>query len=181
MVALGGISGALAVQQAKARTLEQVAESVLSNIDQATWVAEGSGSRIVYIFFDPNCPYCHRLYLRTRHWVKEDKLQLRWIPVGILTTTSRGKAAAILAAKDPIKAFYNNEDHYEQGGEMGAIEEELLSPDLEKKLDANEALLASARLGGVPVMVFRADNDAAIVIQGAPPQKRLDAILRHVK
>jgi hypothetical protein len=74
-------------------------EQVLHATKGATWIAEGNGPRLVYIFFDPNCPFCHKLYQEARPWVGRDGLQLRWIPVGILMPSSAGKAAAILEAK----------------------------------------------------------------------------------
>jgi thiol:disulfide interchange protein DsbG len=132
----------------------------------------------VYVFFDPNCPYCHQLYVNTRSWVKQGKLQLRWIPTGTLTTTSKGKAAAILGAKDPLQAFYQNQDHYKQGG---GIEEDLASAAVEKKLAMNEELLARTPSGFVPAMLFRADDGTPMLVVGSPPQNKLKTLLSHVK
>jgi thiol:disulfide interchange protein DsbG len=161
---------------------QEVAGSMLKDIDQATWVAEGKGDRIVYIFFDPNCPYCHQLYVNTRKWVGKDGLQFRWIPVGVLMTTSAGKAAAILEAKDPVKAFHLNEDKYSRESGFGAIDESLLpSAATEKKLKANQALLERTGLDAVPSMLFRDKAGQARFIQGAPPPKALQQILAMVK
>ena len=74
------------------------AAKLLKEIGSAYWIQEGAGPRIVYIFFDPNCPFSHKLYLATRAEVGKGGLQLRWIPVGQLEASSPGKAAAILAA-----------------------------------------------------------------------------------
>ncbi|MDD4888145.1 MAG: hypothetical protein PHO64_14725, partial [Thiomonas sp.] len=81
------------------------AAALMRVIGEAHWVQEGAGPRIVYIFFDPNCPYSHKLYLATRAEVGKAGLQLRWIPVGQLEASSPGKAAAILSAPDPLAAF----------------------------------------------------------------------------
>lgn len=161
-----------------AATAERVAQSILADIDQATWVSEGHGPHVVYIFFDPNCPYCHKLYEEIRPWVKEGKLQLRWIPVGILTTTSEGKAASILQAKDPLAAFYQNENHYRRGG---GIEEGLATTAVQNKLQANANLLARTGFGAVPTLVFRADDGEAVMVPGAPPLDKLQKLLQHVK
>jgi thiol:disulfide interchange protein DsbG len=167
-----------AADNGRAAAMERLAASMLHDIDHTTWISEGKSKHIIYIFFDPNCPFCHRLYVNTRTWVKEGKAELRWIPVGILTTTSAGKAAAILGAKDPRKAFYDNEDHYDRGG---AIEEDIPSPAVEKKLKANAALLARTGFGAVPVMLFRGNDNTPILIQGSPPPQKLDVILKYVK
>ena len=85
---LGWYSNAAATNADRAQAMQQLAGSMLKDIGQTTWIKEGKGPHIIYIFFDPNCPFCHRLYVNTRAWIKQGKVQLRWIPVGILTTTS---------------------------------------------------------------------------------------------
>jgi thiol:disulfide interchange protein DsbG len=160
---------------------QQIAASLLKDIHQATWVAEGKGPHVAYVFFDPDCPYCHKLYTETRSWVKAGKLQLRWIPVGILTATSPGKAGAILDAKDPLAAFHKNENGYEKGV-MGGIEEALeVSPRAQAALKANADLLARTGLGSVPAMLFRGDDGTAELIFGAPSRAELDLIVPHIK
>lgn len=157
---------------------QQLAGSMLKDIGQTTWISEGKGPHVIYIFFDPNCPYCHHLYENTRSWIKQGKVQLRWIPVGILTTTSAGKAAAILGAKDPRKAFYYNEDHYHRGG---GIEEDIPSAATEKKLKANAALLARTGIGAVPDLLFKTKDGTPFLVEGSPPQSKLAVILAHLK
>ncbi len=158
------------------------AEKMLTGISKATWMKEGKGPRVVYIFFDPNCPYCHRVYLDTRSWVKRNAMEFRWIPVGVLTATSFGKAAAILDAKDPLKAFYQNEDHYSGGDGGGGIAEALVATSkTEKALRVNAALLQLSGFDAVPTLLFRANDGEAILIQGAPPAKKLNLILHYVK
>jgi thiol:disulfide interchange protein DsbG len=176
----GDASQVLAAEGARqpAMTRQQLAQSILTDIKQTTWITEGKGPHVVYIFFDPNCPYCHRLYLNTRSWVKQGKLQIHWIPVGILTTTSPGKAIALLQADDPVAAFYKNEDHYDEGG---AIEEDLADPATEKQLKANEALLSRTHSGAVPVMLFHDLKGNPRLFTGSPPKAKVDKILKYVK
>jgi len=159
-----------------------VAEKMLAGIDQATWVEEGKSTHVVYIFFDPNCPYCHRVYLQTRDWIKHNATELRWIPVGVLTVTSPGKAAAILDAKDPLQAFYHSEDHYAGMDSGGAADEELMATDkTARALKANVSLLRLSGFDAVPTLLFRAHDGAAILLQGAPSVDKLKLILQSVK
>jgi thiol:disulfide interchange protein DsbG len=162
-----------------ANPAQKMAASILEDIHQTTWIAEGKGPHVAYVFFDPNCPYCHKLYENTREAVKAGKLQLRWIPVGILLPTSHGKAVAMLGAEDPLKAFYQNEDNYTRGN--GGLDEDLGTPEVEKKLSANEALLARTQLGAVPLMLFYTKQGEAVLIQGAPPKEKLPGILSYIK
>ena len=169
------------MQASAAGRSQQIAASVLKDIHQATWIAEGKGPHVAYVFFDPDCPYCHKLYTETRSWVKAGKLQLRWVPVGILTATSPGKAGAILDANDPLAAFHKNENGY-QKGVMGGIEEALeVSPRAQAALKANADLLARTGPGSVPTTLLRADDGKAELIFGVPSPDELDLIVPHIK
>ena len=75
------------------------------------WIGEGSNDAAtkVYVFTDPNCPYCKALWENVQPWVKSGKVQIRHIPVGVLGESSRKKSAYILAAANPVKAMIDNE------------------------------------------------------------------------
>lgn len=159
------------------------AATLLGKMDQATWFAEGKGHQLIYVFFDPNCPYCHKLYEELRPHVKAGGLEVRWVPIGVLMQTSLGKAAAILQAESPIKAFYRNEDDWNFSDTPNGGIEPLAKPSASTvaKLDANAALLNQAGISGVPVTVFRGDDGKAYFFRGAPDAARLAAILKHVQ
>lgn len=162
---------------------ESRAASLLGHIHQASWITEGSGPRLMYVFFDPNCPYCHKLYEELRPYVGKHRIQVRWVPVGILTPSSAGKAAAILQGPHPLKAFYRNENDWNFGpSPLGGIAP-LASPAMATlaALHANAALLGSVNLDVVPVSVFRANNGKAYFFSGAPDAAQLAAILKYVR
>jgi thiol:disulfide interchange protein DsbG len=163
-----------AVQDARQQKLAET----FKEFDTASWVAEGKGSRVLYIFFDPNCPYCHKLYESLRTRVGKNDLELRWIPVGILMTTSFGKAAAILEAKDPLAAFRQNEEKFSAGG---AAQETFASAATEKRLNQNSKLLTQIGGQSVPTLVFRDAAGHIKVAQGGPTPNKLDAFLAQVK
>ena len=91
-----------------APSTEQLAAAMLHQMGQTTAVTLGAGPRVVDVFFDPNCPYCHELYEDLEPWVGKQGLQLRWIPVAVLAPSSEGKAAAMLQAPVPAKALARN-------------------------------------------------------------------------
>lgn len=162
--------------------MAEAANAMLNKIDQATWIRDGKSEHVAYIFFDPNCPYCHSTYVNTRAAVKDNAIEIRWIPVGILTATSFGKAASILDAKDPLAAFYQNEDNYERSEGGGGIEEALEGTEkTQKALKTNAALLQMGGFNSVPSILFRDKNDQAIIIQGAPPAAKWKIILQNIK
>ena len=173
---------ALAASARPENSAELVAGSILSNIGHGTWIVEGRSPHVIYIFFDPNCPYCHQLYEDLRPWVKRNRVQLRWLPVGVLTATSRGKAAAILGAKNRLAAFRLNERGFSRAAGFGRIPEEPLpKPAILKDLRANEALLQRTGQESVPAMVFRLRDGTPIVVQGAPPPRVLKTIVDQLQ
>ncbi|MHB1666756.1 MAG: thioredoxin fold domain-containing protein [Thiomonas sp.] len=161
------------------------AEGVLAQIDKTTWIAEGQGKRALYIFFDPNCPYCHKLYGMLRAEVGKDDLQFRWIPLGMLTPSSLPKAAAILQAEDPLQAFHKNENDYDfaaNGQPGGGIEPATtITPKVRQELASNLAVYNGNRLFGVPVMVWTKADRRAASLTGVPSDAELSSILRSVR
>ncbi|MHB1174450.1 MAG: thioredoxin fold domain-containing protein [Sulfuriferula sp.] len=156
-------------------------DKTLNAAKDATWIAEGHGPRLVYIFFDPECPYCHKVYQATRSWIGKDGLQLRWIPVGILMPSSAGKAAAILESKDPLAAFHQNEDEFGPAPKFGGIAEIIPSTQSTKHLLHNAELFKQTRMPGVPVIMFREASGKVHIVDGAPSPHLLNEMFRSVK
>lgn len=162
-----------------------------SKLESSHWIEDGKkgAPRTVYVFTDPNCPYCNKFWADARPWVDSGKVVLRHVMVGILTPTSAGKAAALLAAKDPAAALTAYErGHMEQNGksiasgrarplgDAGLKPLEDIPADIEGKLTANHRLMASLGLQATPAMVWRDANGNVQMRTGAPPSE-LPAIL----
>jgi thiol:disulfide interchange protein DsbG len=146
-------------------------------LEESGWIADGkpTAPRVVYVYTDPNCPFCAKLWADARPWVDSGKVQLRHIIVGILTPTSRAKAAALLSAKDPREALRAYEASHAPavakamaaGGRPHALDDEGLEPlgdvpaAAAARLDANARLMASFGLQATPGVVWK---DAAGVI-----------------
>lgn len=160
-------------------------------LEDSGWIADGksTASRVVYIFTDPNCPYCAKLWADARPWVDSGKVQLRHIVVGILTPTSRAKAAALLTDKNPSEALMAYEGLHapdtaktlSAGGRPRPLGDEGLKPldhippATATRLDANAKLMSTFGLQATPGVVWK---DSAGVIQkraGAP-----DALLPQI-
>lgn len=150
---------------------------VFKQLKRARWVTEGHSSRIMYVFFDPNCPYCHILYDVSQQFVKAGLVELRWIPVGMLAPSSVGKAAAILAARDPRAAFEQNEDHYRRPG-GGAIAPVHPSRAVGAQLKANLDLFQKTGGDGVPLILWE-DRTGRIGMQDGAVDKETFAYLIH--
>jgi len=162
----------------------QIANALLEDIDQATWVAQGGGNRVLYIFFDANCPYCHQLYEKLSPLIEPQNLQLRWIPVALLAESSEPKAAAILQARDPLAAFEQNERDFgmrDDGPGGGISPAERILDKTQLDLAANLSLLQGQNIGVVPVVVLRATDGEGFMFQGVPPDETLRRILAVVR
>ncbi|MGC8508109.1 MAG: thioredoxin fold domain-containing protein [Thiomonas sp.] len=155
----------------------------LADIAKATVIVEGNGQRLLTIFFDPNCPYCHALYKDLRPEVGKNGLQFRWVPVAILTPSSLTKAAALLQAADPLQAFRDNEDNWNFGDSPGGgiTPAKDVLPATRAKIDANNALLQSAGSFGVPTLLWR-NTQGKVMMQVGPPDngKALRDLLRSI-
>lgn len=120
-------------------------------------ITEGkSGKPEIYVFADPNCIYCHKFWEQTRDWVKADKVQIHWVMVGFLKASSPGKAAAMMAAKDPAKAIADDETGFDTAKEEGAIDPLSPVPDnLKLALHNHEAMMARLQFNGTPSLIFK--------------------------
>jgi thiol:disulfide interchange protein DsbG len=151
-------------------------EKVWQQLEQSTWIADGkeNAPRVVYVFTDPNCPYCNKFWKEARPWVESGKVQLRHIMVAILEPSSPTKAAAILTAKSPQKALEQFEENY-ASGDGKALRE---VPDkIGAELDANLKLMQKIGAQATPTIFYKDANGLLQKIQGAPPAENLSEVL----
>lgn len=129
-------------------------------------VGSTMSTRVVYVFFDPQCPHCAVLWENA----KPLKSQARfvWIPVGLIGDKSVAQGAAILSAPDPVALMEENEKSItaQQGGiaAMGVA-------DAQKEIvKRNTALMTSFGFNGVPAVVAKhAQTGALVTIDGSMP------------
>jgi thiol:disulfide interchange protein DsbG len=146
-------------------------------LSRSAWVGDGpkDADRVVYVFTDPNCPYCQKLWRQSQSHL-DGHLQIRHVLVAALGPSSMGKAATILAADDPQKALDRHERHFRQGG-VEAMKS--VPPELRKRIEANGDLMRSLGINGTPGVVFRDRKGKVRVHTGLPPAKMLaELILR---
>jgi thiol:disulfide interchange protein DsbG len=152
------------------------AASVPVSVDKIASDAKGFSvgstmiARVVYVFFDAQCPHCAALWEAT----KPLKSQARfvWIPVGLLGDKSVAQGAAILNAADPVAAMEQNEasvrDHAGGISAMGITDEQ------RKAVQANTQLFTSFGFGGVPTIVGKhAVTGEVVTIDGELPTQPL--------
>ena len=146
-------------------------------LERSAWIADGrdDAERIVYVFTDPNCPYCRQFWQAARPWVEAGRVQLRHVMVGILAADSPRKAVSLLAADDPAAALA---DH--QRGDTIAIRD-ALPRRLELALQENHNLMDDLGLVATPGIVYRPNDPQGggrlETAQGMPQEDTLAEIL----
>lgn len=155
-----------------------VLDGAWEKLAHADWFATGAKhpKTIIYEVDDPNCPFCHLFWLANQPYLKEG-LQIRHILVGIVTDSSRNKAAAILESPDPGAAFNKNERDYHIKGpenEAGAVAP-LKNPKQAtlSKLDANYRLMQDLGVRGTPGIFFKDKDGKVHRIDGLPKLSEL--------
>lgn len=153
-----------------------MAKAIWAKMEASNWIADGNkdAPRTVYLFSDPNCPYCNMFWEQARPWVKAGKVQLRHIMVGIIREDSPGKSAALLAAKEPEKALADHEKAG-KGSPLKPLKE--IPPAIQAKLDANQALMDELELSATPAIFYLDDQGELQQQQGAPSPDKLVKIL----
>lgn len=167
--------------QAKKYTPKPDLSKAWQKLEQSTWFAEGAENpeTIIYVFSDPNCPYCHLAWLANQPYM-DVGLQVRHIVVGFLTPSSKYRAAAILEADNPTAAFRKNEKNYRfdvPEDQAGGIEP-LKDPDPAtlKKIKANAQLMFDLGVRGTPGIFYKDDNGKVHSIAGLPSLSQLPKI-----
>lgn len=133
-------------------------------------VGSTMATRVVYVFFDAQCPHCATLW----EAAKPLKSQARfvWIPVGLLGEKSVAQGAAILSAPDPVAAMEQNEASILQ--KQGGIAAMGVADAPKADVQRNTQLLNGFGFGGVPAVVGKhAVSGETVTIDGALPTAAL--------
>ncbi len=132
---------------------------LFTRVQAARAIVEGARDpkRVLYVFFDANCYYCHLTWKALQPY-EAAGLQVRWVPVAYQKDTSAGMAAAILLARDPAAALRANEIGYRAESYDGAIKAVPVPADIGKALKANMALMRSLGAPGTPALVWKSER-----------------------
>lgn len=140
-------------------------EQFWSALAASSWLGEGpvDAARTVYVFMDPECPYCHRFWQAVQPWVSAGGVQVRYVLVDLLGAESTRQAMAILAATDPGAAFRA----HESGEEVPAAPAGT-SDAAPAVLRGNLELFRELGFHAVPSSVFRGEDGALHRWPGLP-------------
>lgn len=154
--------------------MRPMTEKIWGQLQRSTWIQDGrdSAANVVYVFTDPECPYCSKFWKDARPWVESGQAQLRHVMVGFLKPSSEAKAAAILSAEDPgaaLTAYETRHDSLETAPTLAA--------DMRRKLDANRQLMRQLGASATPAIFYQDGEGMIRSLQGAPSARGLREIL----
>jgi len=140
-------------------------------------IAEGAADAPrIYAIIDPNCSFCYRFYHMAEPLIAAGRLQVRWVLVGFLESTSRARAAAILTAAHPRLALRIDEDHFDVAHEHGGIAPaRKIDPAIASVLKSHLDAMSDIGGTGTPTLVFRKPGGHWSVEVGLPPESWLTA------
>ena len=126
----------------------------------------------LYVFVDPNCPFCHMLWLGLQPYTAAG-LQVHWIIVGFLHEDSAGKAAALLTATDKVATLTSSQANFQAGGlkPLESIPEATAA-----QLKDNLALMHEFGFKGVPGIVYQDAKGVVHTKDGMPRLAELPGI-----
>ncbi|WP_332816087.1 thioredoxin fold domain-containing protein [Ramlibacter sp.] len=123
-------------------------------------------ARVVYVFFDPQCPHCAAL------WEAVQPLRARarfvWIPVALLNDKSAPQGATLLAAADPVEAMDRHEASLRS--QQGGITASGVTDELKAAIQRNTRLMDSFGFASVPTAVGKhAVTGELVTLEGSAP------------
>lgn len=149
-----------------------------AQLEKSTFVTEGAASNpksVIYVFVDPNCPYCHLMWRAVQPY-EAAGLQVRWIPVATLGPTSMPKAIAVLAAPDRTAALRDMERNHGKPWKADPARTERTHPALAAAIGRNGELMALFGTAGTPGVVWRDKTGKVQVRSGMPRLSELPSI-----
>jgi thiol:disulfide interchange protein DsbG len=148
---------------------------LMQRLDRAHWIAAGAKSpaRVVYVFSDPNCPYCNDLWKALRS-ARAPDVQIRYLLVAVIDAESRGKDGAILESKDPAASLERHERDYARGG---IAPKAMLQPQTQETISVNEQLMTALNIYGTPGLVYLDERNEVAVFSGMPDPAQLRMIV----
>ena len=154
----------------------QIPAASWGELAASRWIAEGAAHprRIVYVFTDTECPYCHALWQATQPLLAGGEVQVRHIIVAVIAPKSLTRAAAILAAADPAARFRQHEADF---GHSPVQPLASVPPAIASQIRANNALMRKLGIDGTPATVYQDADGRIRVDAGLLPADRLQAIL----
>ena len=130
---------------------------------------------VVYAFMDPACPYCAKAIMNIGDEMEQGKIQLRVVPVPVISTESPGLIASIMADDHPPEAFMEHEYAHATGRPclengrpcLESRDWSSLPGWMQTEILGNIDIMEKYEITGVPYFVFNT-KDGVRIVPGVP-------------
>ncbi len=132
-------------------------------------ISIGHGSRNLWVYFNPDCSYCQRLWASLEG---VSDLTVSWIPVTFsLKKESLARSAAILAAQDPVQALIQNEQHFDDLRERGGFPIPPTLPARAQEDVTKNTMILRLWTGQIatPTLLYKDSRGVIQLLIGLPP------------
>lgn len=155
-----------------AKSLKSPSEQLFADVEASNWKVLGKDTApVMYMFIDPQCPYCHEFMKTLRKDIEAGNVQVRMIPVGFRDET-RAQAALLLAVPNAQERWFRHLD-----GDKDALP---VTPGVnEQGVERNMAIMQSWKLNVTPLSMYRAKDGKIKIVQGRA--KDLKALLADLQ
>ncbi|HJW56821.1 MAG TPA: thiol:disulfide interchange protein DsbG [Burkholderiaceae bacterium] len=145
--------------------------SLYQELEKAAYVVEGVAKdpkSVIYVFVDANCPFCHFTWKALQSYEKAG-LQVRWLPVAMLTPTSMPKAIEVMTASDKTAAFRKMEENHGKNVAPSAKATESANPQAAASIRKNGELMEKFGISGTPGVLWK-DKQGKVNVKGGMPR-----------
>lgn len=152
--------------------------AAFQRLEKTSYVVEGAArapKSVIYVFVDPNCPYCHFTWRAVQPY-EAAGLQVRWVPVATLGPTSLPKAVEVLAAADKTHALRRMEENHGKPWTASAQSSADKHPAVVRQIQENGAVMEAFGIAGTPGVIWRDRQGKIQVRSGMPHLSELPGI-----
>lgn len=156
-------------ESASGSNAASVSESVKADwysISKKT-VGWGSNSPKVVILFDPMCPHC--AHLKSNLDRAPGPLEVKWVPVAVLSTMSMDYGSRILASSDPAKSFELHEKQVIENTvpKLAEPSDKLALEKATAAIKTNSQIFAKLGLESIPAIITVSASNELIIETGS--------------
>lgn len=146
---------------------ESLGDKFLNEISQLRILSFGpEEGKSLYVFMDPNCPYCHQFFEMILGKIAEGKaIHLFVIPAPVLGKDSLEKTLKIYGAGDPSAAW---ESYMKDQTLPDSPTDKAVLESAQQTAMANMQSFQRWKLRSVPLIVWRGSNNRVMINIGTP-------------
>lgn len=150
----------------------RLSETNWQMLSKADWIVEGNpqAKRIVYVFADTRCPYCHHFWKNYQPFLASGKVQVRNIVVAVISPDSLPEAALLLDAKDPAAAWSKLEGNF---GHNPKPDPKAGSASARLKIVSHNALMQQLGFFGTPAIIYKDADGKIHSLSGMPRESEV--------